>query len=293
MDTEELVDILFSTEREHCNELALVLASQSIDAQVRWNGRYWVLRVPDEAVDAARREISAYAAEAADTRPIRPTRRPPGSPWSGVAAYLAIIVAMGWIAPDMSLDIDWLADGRMDSGRMLAGEWWRPITALSLHADFGHLLGNAFFGAFFGYSVGRYLGSGFGWLAIVLCAALGNAANALLSGSDHRSIGASTAVFGALAVLAANTWRRGWSPELPLRLRIAPIVAAVALLAYTGTGGANTDIGAHLMGFVSGLVIGLALASVPEIEAASKQKAAGIAAVALVASAWAWGLTAG
>ena len=41
--------------------------------------------------------------------------------------------------------------------------------------------------------------------------------------------------------------------------RIGPIVGGLALLMYTGTGDENTDVGAHLMGFVCGFVGGMIL----------------------------------
>ena len=50
-------------------------------------------------------------------------------------------------------------------------------------------------------------------LGVVLAVAAGAAANLLgawLAAPDHRSLGASTAVFAAVAMLAAFTWRRGY-----------------------------------------------------------------------------------
>ena len=61
--------------------------------------------------------------------------------------------------------LDWLGAGEFAAGRVLAGEWWRTVTALTVHVDCDHVAGNSAFGAFFGYFVGRYLGRGVGWLA--------------------------------------------------------------------------------------------------------------------------------
>jgi hypothetical protein len=70
--------------------------------------------------------------------------------------------------------------------------------------------------------------------------------------------------------------------------RLGPIVGGIALLAYTGTGDENTDIGAHLSGFVCGFGGGMALtyfaASLPGRKI---QLASGIAAATIVAVAWA------
>ena len=47
-------------------------------------------------------------------------------------------------------------------GALLGGEWWRAVTALTLHVELDHLGGNLAFGAFFGYFIGRYSGTGVG-----------------------------------------------------------------------------------------------------------------------------------
>ena len=131
--------------------------------------------------------------------------------------------------------------------------------------------GNLAFGAFFGYFVGRYLGTGVGWLAVLLAASGGNVLNAWVQSPAHRSIGASTAVFAALGLLVTYTWRRGYLRDTPWRARIAPIVAGLGLLAFTGTAGANTDLGAHLFGFIAGLGAGLAIARFVPVDVAQER----------------------
>lgn len=291
MEPDSLTDVLLCREREECNEFALVLAAQSIASQIRFDGRYWVLSVPPEALTRARLELEAYRTESRLTRSAKPAVVAAGRPWPGIAAYAAVLLLMGVMAPDLRLGIDWLAIGRMDGGRMLAGEWWRPVTALMLHADAAHLLGNIGFGAFFAYSVTRYFGAGFGWLAIVLTGALGNLANGILAGPDHRSIGASTAVFAALGLLSAYLWRRGFRSDASRRERLAPVVAGVGLLAFTGTGGVDTDLGAHLLGFFAGFGGGLLIArtGVPAARVARIASACAAGGIVIVA----WGLAIG
>jgi membrane associated rhomboid family serine protease len=48
-------------------------------------------------------------------------------------------------------------------------------------------------------------------------------------------------------IVASKYYRRRWFP----------VVAALALLALLGTEGKNTDLGAHLFGFISGALLGL------------------------------------
>jgi len=288
MQSEELTIVLSSPAREYCNECALVLAAQGIESEVSWNGSAWILGVPPAAAAAARYEISAYSVEARSdaSRRRQPVLSRHGRPWIGVAAYLAVIFGVAVLASAMSFGPDWFARGRMDGAALLGGELWRVLTALTLHADAGHLLGNAVFGSFFGYTVARYLGNGFGWLAIVVSGALGNAVNGVLLGADHRSIGASTAVFAALGILSAYCWRRGFPAGAPRRERLAPVVAGVGLLAFTGAGGENTDVGAHLFGFICGFGSGLVIAHFGAPANRLVQWLTGSAAFGLIALAW-------
>jgi hypothetical protein len=72
-------------------------------------------------------------------------------------------------------------------------------------------------------------------------------------------------------------------------------VAGLGLLAFTGTAGENTDLGAHLFGFVCGFGGGLALALGVRIEwlqSARVQAATAAIAVSAVVGAWVWALLA-
>ena len=62
---------------------------------------------------------------------------------------------------------------------MRAGELWRAVTALCLHADLAHLTANALFGSFFLAAAGRSLGAGLALALVTLAGAGGNAVNAV------------------------------------------------------------------------------------------------------------------
>ena len=265
-NTENWVPLLRTRSWKRCREAGLVLTALQIDHEVeRIEGR-WIITVPGESVSRARAELSEYDEE---------TRRPPvgilpmpelSTGWKGVIIYIGVLLMVASFARQGAYGYDWLGLGRVDSVRILAGEWWRTATALTLHVDLSHLAGNIVFGAFFGLYVGRYLGSGIGWAAILGGGALGNALNVLIQPGRHLSIGASTSVFAALGLLVAYTWRRGFLKDTPWRMRVAPVIAGIGLLAFTGTGsgveGDNVDILAHLTGFIAGFGIGVALAAV-------------------------------
>ena len=149
-------------------------------------------------------------------------------------------------------------------------------------------MGNLAFGIMFGFFAGRLLGSGVAWLSIVVAAAAGNALNTLLLESAHRAIGASTAVFAALGLVAGFVWRGKLMAQDRWSYRIGPVVGGFALLMYTGTGGEKTDIGAHLMGFLCGFAAGMLLIVFRDrLDDNRLQLASGLAALALIVGAWA------
>jgi membrane associated rhomboid family serine protease len=281
-----------SADERGCTELALVLEARGIAWRHDRGVEQWLLSVRAEDAPAAARELNAYRREnmRGGAAPVPPPAV--GGGWFGVVSFVAVLLLVAVFAHELAFGVDWRVIGRMDATRLLAGEGWRALTALTLHADTIHLLGNVTFGALFTYFVGRYLGGGVGWIAILASGALGNALNGWLTGPDHRSIGASTAVFGALGLLSAFTWRRGFPRGTTLRSRLAPVIAGIALLAYTGTAGQNTDLGAHLLGFAAGFLIGFAAAHLPLPTAPRAQLTAGAAAWLLIAGAWAWGILA-
>ncbi|MEJ2130450.1 MAG: rhomboid family intramembrane serine protease, partial [Gammaproteobacteria bacterium] len=209
------------------------------------------------------------------------------SGWTGVIGYLLVIWALPMLQAWNAFGVAWRSAGWLEAGRVMEGEWWRTITALTLHADLAHIVGNSVFGAVFGVMVGRYLGSGLCWLLILVAAALANALNSSVQPEYFRAVGASTATFAALGLFAAFVWRRGYFRGRGIRRSLAPIFAGVALLAFTGMGGINTDILGHIAGFCAGLLFGILLAPFDIRRLGySGQFLAGGTAISLVIVAW-------
>ena len=268
-------------------ERSLVLTARGLDHALVQVQRRWQIQVSPELLEAARSELASYERENWP-RPL-PARVPEiESGIVGVLAYVAVLVGFAALDDLTLLGIDWRAAGRMDAGATLGGEWWRTVTALTLHLDLGHVLANLAFGVFFGLFAGRYLGSGVAWLSILAGGAFGNALNAFLQAPEHRAVGASTAVFAALGLLSGYVWRRGYLRQLSWPRRLAPVVAGIALLAYTGTGGENTDVGAHLTGFVCGFALGLVYGLSLKRMSLGRvvQWIAGVAALAILSGSW-------
>lgn len=191
----------------------------------------------------------------------------------------------------------WFWRGSSVSSLVLGAEPWRAVTALTLHADSTHVLGNMLGGAVFAGAVTRRLGVGGGALSVVAAGALGNVANAafyeLARGSHHASIGASTAVFAAVGLLAATALvseRRESPHERTIWTRLGPIAGGLGIL---GTLGASprSDLGAHLFGFVAGIAVGLAGAMLVNARRHARprwwiQPALGALALGLVVGSW-------
>jgi len=292
---EQWVTVATGLSEARINELALVLTARGVPYERRPGRVGWELWVPLLSAPIAAAELTFYRHENAREIGARPLEEV-GDGASGVSWYAGVLLAVFVALHTDAFGVDWLRVGRIDGAAVAAGQWWRTVTALTVHTDLAHLGGNLAFGAFFGYFVGRYLGAGVGWLNVLLAAALANGLNVWAQGALHRSIGASTAVFAALGLLVAYTWRRGFLRDTPWRGRIAPIVAGLGLLAFTGTSGENTDLGAHLFGFIAGFGSGVALARfarVTWLRSRRVQSVSGAAAALLVLSAWAIAVFAG
>src|SRR5262249_22579890 len=111
-------------------------------------------------------------------------------------------------------------------------------------------------------------------------------------GGGHASVGASTAIFGAIGVLAVLRIFAPGRVEVGGRKWWVVVAASLALLAMMGTG-PNADLLAHLFGLLVGggpaVVSGLTPRSTPP---ASIQWTLVAAAGAMVLAAWGLALTA-
>jgi membrane associated rhomboid family serine protease len=247
-------------DRRTAEEAGFTLTAVGLDNAVEHDGHAWLVRVPAAQEPAARAQLAAARQERAAAAPSGSAVPELETGRWGVLGYLLVL----WMIPALQgtglLEGDVRALGRVETLAILEGQWWRPITALTLHADFGHILANSVFGAVIGLNVGRYLGSGFGWLLVLLAGIGGNFLNASLQADRFASLGASTATFAAVGLVGAWLWRRGGRRAFGWRRSLAPLFAAFALLAFTGVGGEDrsVDVGAHFAGFACGALLGTA-----------------------------------
>ncbi len=207
--------------------------------------------------------------------------------------YVAVLIAVEFLQRTGQLGRNWFESGMTSAGLIMDGQYFRTITALTLHSDLPHLVGNLVIGGIFGLFVGKHLGSGLGWLSILIAGALGNFLNASLHQPSHTSVGASTAVFAALGILAGSTWHLKRNSKTRSLARWSPLIGGAILLGYLGTGGERTDIGAHIGGFITGLALGAILGIYGQNLAKTRtaQLALGATALAMLAISWTIALT--
>lgn len=243
-------------------EWSLVLRSQQINHGLSAGPDGYFVTVVEPDVERSVDALRAYEDENKDFRPSRPAP-PERLPFERSIVAPLVALAMSFfflVTGPVALRSAWFGAGTADASRIFHGEPWRAVTALTLHADTAHVLGNAIAGVVFLTLLFRRLGAGRGLFLTVIAGALANIANAglhLWMHQPHRSIGASTAVFAAVGLLAAtqitiNHHRkvRRWTD------RVGPIVGGVAILGVLGSS-AQSDLWAHFLGLIVGAVLGV------------------------------------
>lgn len=296
MEDDVTAEVGLYLRRAQAEDRALVVLSMGLPYWIIPADGLYALVVRQEDAAAVKRELASYEHEARTTRrrpsPPKPLFRPTAFPIFLYAWALGLCFLIQERAP-----AGWVDAGAAESSRIMAGEWWRTITALTLHADLGHLLANTVVGIIFGLALIPWIGFGWAALGFIVSGALGNTLNALFHYHTlHSSIGASTAVFGSLGLLVGwQTWAllHEHRTAHPLRHRelFIPLGAGFALLAYLGTGGeeSRVDIMAHLFGLLAGVVLGILAGwgKLPQRTPPSFQKYLALLAFLLPCLAWA------
>lgn len=292
-ESHEPVPVRLSPRRSQIEAWALVLSSQGIRSGVIESSPGFALCVHAEDAERAARVLELYDDETAES--LRRRARPPppeyGRTLAGIqmAAALALLQLFIW---SRLADVPFMQLGSARSRQILDGELWRVVTALCLHVDGPHLFGNVLALGLFATAVAWSLGPGVGALLIVLSGALANWVNAFVHGPSHDVVGASTAVFGAIGILAGLQAVRRWRRELPKGRAWLPLAGGLALLAMLGTSGQRVDVIAHLLGLLCGTGLGAAVCGVSRGPASRPvQTAAALATLGLLAGSWWLALT--
>ena len=168
-----------AAQRRTVDDWNLALIAMGIEARIDWSPQHGYLLIV--AGDAAPRAYAALDAYDDENRP-RPAPRSLPEYGSGIAGALlaAALCALFVFTGPRANGHPWFAAGSADAARMQAGEWWRAVTALTLHDDFPHILSNAVVLLIFGSSLCTVVGPGTGLWLMLLSGTAGNLLNVLL-----------------------------------------------------------------------------------------------------------------
>jgi len=244
------------------NDRGLVILSMGLGYWLFREGDFFVICVESRHLQSAALELEKFELEnsrrALEPSPDFVKEKPSSIPLFIFAWMMGLFYLVQQNAAE-----SWTEAGAASSGAIMErGEWWRTITALTLHADPGHLAANLAAGLLFAAFLQPILGTGLTWMAILLSGALGNGLNAWgYRGESHLSIGASTAVFSALGILVAcqTCALAGAGRRVRLWEIILPTGAGISLFAWLGHGGEHVDVMAHFWGFATGCTTGTLL----------------------------------
>ena len=190
----------------------------------------------------------------------RPTNRP--APWGvrlqrspvtfsliGVTGFIYLLQELSRAAFRFDLVIEL---GKKDTLPILAGQLWRLVTPVFLHAGIPHLFVNMYSLFALGPAVERFFGSP-RFLAVYLLSGVGGVIFSLAFNPEAASVGASGAIFGLLGALAMFLYlhRPVFGPGGGMMLRQLIIVGALNLV--YGATVPGIDMWGHVGGLVSGI----------------------------------------
>lgn len=209
-----------------------------------------------------------------------PSRKKPSLRWATPVLFAALWVVFLWaatrpVAAHDSLLLNW---GALSGGLSTPQDWvaavrdgsaLRLFTALFLHADWAHLLGNLVFLLIFGLPAERTMGPWRFLILFLLGGAFSNLAAVLAIGAPDRVIiGASGAVSAVIGAYLALFPRAKLGVVVPLGLFLEFVKAPASLLigiwallqvifAYIGPAFGAVAWSAHIAGFLFGIVFAL------------------------------------
>jgi len=246
--------------RKQADLILVVLASQSIRALIDTapDGSCDIL-VPDDDVFKAQKQLKKYATE--NKGLLRPAPHVPTRIFFSPAALaLAFFIAgIHYIITTRGLHTQAILDFGSSSYYLSQGQSFRAVTALFLHSDTDHLLGNMAGILVLAGPLLRVTGYGQGLLLLLAAGTAGNLISESFGRDLRLSIGASTMVMAAAGLLGARRMTIGAelnNSVFPKFKALAPFAAAATLTAMFSHG-ENTDVSAHLFGFLAGTGIGI------------------------------------
>jgi len=238
------------------NTYSLVLSASGITHRIQYISTDQIqIYVAAHREERALYELAAYDSENKDWPPSfqQETFVPTFRAMSSVV--IGCLIFIYGLSGDWHVHSFWFTKGAGDSAAILNNfEMYRLVTPLTLHADIVHLLGNCLLGGFLLHFFFHLTGNGIGLFALLVTATIANYINVVVHGPGHFFVGFSTAIFSVIGMLCTISFA--------LRTRrftlhfFMPLMSGLALLAFLGSSGERTDLGAHLFGLLCGLVSG-------------------------------------
>ena len=246
-------------------EWCAVLASQYIDFKLDKADDEWIFKTLPEFTDRAKDNINKYESERvffekhlkelnASLPEIKPIRFANFIPFIMCALFLITIFIIS--GPSKNNTGILIQNGVQQPELIFNNsQWWRSITALTLHADLHHVLSNCLFLVIFMAVAAESLGFGLAVFCVLLSGIAGNFSTAYILVSSnippYHSLGASTAVFGALGVITVLSFLA--KNKTKTLKKYLPLVAGFAILSMTGAS-PGADVFAHFTGFLWGCI---------------------------------------
>ncbi|PIE35204.1 hypothetical protein CSA56_05160 [candidate division KSB3 bacterium] len=251
---ERLVQSLNSLDQLHIS--SLVLSAAKIPHRVNCIAAdHYEIYVSADYLLRAEYELHSYFQENQNWPPPLPK-----NDFSPSVKVMAIIV-VGCLAiifgqsGDWAQESIWFSSGAGNAELILQeGQAYRLVTALTLHADIVHLLGNCVLGGILLHFLLHLTGNGLGLFFVLLTSTLANYLNVIAHGDTHSFVGFSTAVFAVIGMLCTISFTL--KKVRASLLFFMSVMSGLALLGLLGSSGERTDLGAHFFGLLCGLLTG-------------------------------------
>jgi membrane associated rhomboid family serine protease len=187
--------------------------------------------------------------------PATPVRRPAQAAAPITVALLVVFVAVfavGTLSGGLASEV--LSDGAQINELVMAGQWWRVLTATLLHSGITHLLFNGYALYVLGAQLERGVGS-VPFAALYVASALAGGIAFLLAAPQQVAVGASGAIFGLFGAWFAASWVNRDTPQGRAGVSQLGLLLLVNLALPLFI--RNIAWQAHLGGLVAGALIGL------------------------------------
>jgi len=251
--------IIHAVNRKEFRDIELLLLARSIPFSMESQSFQRSFYVPLNYRSFVMSELEKFQKENRNWPPVIAVQK--GLLFRFSPVHLGVLICLTlfhWWLDRMPDAGKWMENGMLVVEKVLAGEWGRTVTALTLHADGAHLLSNLFGLLVFVGGVHQFTGTGLSWLLVLIAGALGNLGTSIFFQTAHHAVGASTAVFGAVGLMGAFGVKRYLTQEPFRKQFFIPLIGALGLFAMLGTN-PSSDVMSHVFGLLSGIVTGLLL----------------------------------